>query len=351
MSRGRAPKIQVIIAQLQWRSCKPVSHAPCIPVSLYPCIYHTETVPYEEFEESKEERSARSKRKAGGPTTAEPEEPSAKKKRNSTSSAASAASAASNATESSRNKSQRSKGSSRTATVQTVQKHKYPGVGFESSEELVQKARTGKNHGPVLLELLEGICGGELESLTGYLEGEGSKSLLGRQHILASLSHVLTQLAPELQKNISPTNGVDFNPEVTRADKVELEGLLVKKAQLAAHSEKLAVYLADVSALAKDHDLWLGVEVEETLRSQRRVRSTLYVHICGSHVSAALVCSIVHCELCLLTRSKLPLSPLLPVYVSVPLSSLLCSLLYALCRTRLRPVPLCWRPPSSTCRS
>ncbi|KAJ1435655.1 hypothetical protein B484DRAFT_428774 [Ochromonadaceae sp. CCMP2298] len=106
-----------------------------------------------------------------------------------------------------------------------------------------------------------------MDSLAGYLQSEDSRSLLGRQHILASLTDVLSRLGPEVQKNLSV--GVEFNPEVTQADKVELRGLLETRAQLQQHSEKLSAYLADVSVLAADHDLWLGAKVEDTLKKRR----------------------------------------------------------------------------------
>jgi len=122
----------------------------------------------------------------------------------------------------------------------------------------------GKSNKDVLVQLVEEICAVESVGLKEYSESEHG----GRDGIMASLRGVLADVPTRVAEEVD--DDIVCLPELTSAERSDVEALQAMLATLKDQTAELARYEGDVSELGKVYDVWLdsaNVEKAERPRS------------------------------------------------------------------------------------
>jgi transglutaminase/protease-like cytokinesis protein 3 len=155
------------------------------------------------------------------------------------------------------------KSSKSVTSTKTARKHHYPTTQYELSEELRDQVVNNAQHGVIFRQLVDEIASGEYQTLEAHLNpSAASQSISGRRHIFNSLATVLSDLVTFVDQDC-PDNAT-FAAEHTKADLAEIKALQQTKKLLQQHSDKLQSFENNISALAEEHDLWVGTEAITT---------------------------------------------------------------------------------------
>lgn len=149
------------------------------------------------------------------------------------------------------------KQSSKLSTGKSVKKTHYPAAKWDSSQ--LSSTRTTKQphskHEKVgLVHLLQAICSAEEESIHSYFAAHSD--IPNRQIITHVLTTILRQLPHKVQA--LGANDMNFEPELTKQDKSQINSKQQKIRELQALSDRLRELEENPEALREETNLWLG---------------------------------------------------------------------------------------------